>query len=121
MKKKEEAEYISSEKNLNEQSGDSKSKKSKEVKKSEAETRNKIYRLAKPLRDKISKIENEIKSAEQRLGEIENEMTSESFYKDSKNVINTNKEFGELKKRLDGLYHEWFINNDKIKEIEKVN
>ncbi len=120
MKKKEEAESAVNEKDSKEQSSDSKSKKTKELKRTEAETRNKIYRLAKPYKDRTSKIERDIKSSEQRLREIENEMTSESFFKDSENVIKINKEFSEIKKKLDNLYHEWFINNDKIKEIEKV-
>jgi ATP-binding cassette, subfamily F, member 3 len=118
MKKKEEAEGFVNE--PNETAQDSKSKKSKVQKRTEAETRNKIYRVAKPYRDKITQIEKGIKTREQRLKEIETEMSDGSFYKNPENVIKTNKEFGELKQQLDNLYHEWFINNDKIKEIEKI-
>lgn len=118
MKKKEEELGIAENNSGKNNEADSKSKKSKEQKRTEAETRNKIYRQAKPFRDKISKIESDIKSREKRLKEIENEMISESFYKDSENVVKTNKEFSELKEQLNDLYHEWFINNDKIKEIE---
>lgn len=120
MKKQEETAGSTNKRVLKDNAIDTKSKRLKVQKRTEAETRNKAYRLAKPYRNKISKIENEIKSAEQRLKEIENEMASELFYKDQENIIKTNKEFGELKKHLDDLYHEWFINNDKIKEIEKV-
>lgn len=116
MKKQEEQMGITQPKKTEEQ--DSKSKKSKEQKRAEAETRNKIYKLAKPYRDSISIIEGEIKSHENRLKEIENEMQSESFYKDSGNVIKVNKEFSEIKEKLNDLYHEWFINSDKLKEIE---
>jgi ATP-binding cassette subfamily F protein 3 len=120
MKKKEEAEGSNNKNDLKEQSNESKSKRSKEQKRTEAETRNKIYRLAKPYKDKITKIEHSIKNKEQRLKEIENKMAAEDFYKNSENVVKTNQEFNELKKRLDDLYHEWFINNDKIREIESV-
>ncbi len=120
MKKKEEAEDSNNKNDSKEQSNESKSKRSKEQKRTEAETRNKIYRLAKPYKDKITKIEHSIKNKEQRLKEIENKMAAEDFYKNSENVVKTNQEFNELKKRLDDLYHEWFINNDKIREIESV-
>ncbi len=120
MKKKEEELGIAENNSAKSAETDSKSKKTKVQKRTEAESRNKIYRQSKPFRDKISKIESDIKSREKRLKEIENEMISESFYKDSENVIKANREFSELKEQLDDLYHEWFINNDKIKEIEKV-
>ncbi len=120
MKKKEEELGIAENNLAKTSETDSKSKRSKEQRRTEAETRNKIYRQVKPFRDRISKIESDIKSKEKRLKEIENEMLLESFYKDSENVIKANREFSELKEQLNDLYHEWFINNDKIKEIEKV-
>ncbi len=119
MKKKSE-EAKSSETETKEITTDSKRKKSKDLRRTEAETRNRIYRKSKPFRERISNIENEIKVKEERIKEIEIEMLSKSFYKDSGNVIRTNREFTELKERLDNLYHEWFINNEKLKEIEKV-
>lgn len=117
MKKQEEEKGITEDKTLRiENQQETKSK--KEQKRTEAETRNKIYKKAKPYRDTISKIESEIKTNENRLKEIEGEMQSESFYKNTESVIKINKEFGGIKQKLNVLYHEWFINSDKLKEIE---
>ncbi len=116
MKKREEENGNSSAKTSLKDEQDSKSKKA--LKRTEAEARNKIYKIAKPYRDSIIKIENEIKAKENRLKEIEEEMQSESYYKNSENVIKVNKEFSEIKNRLNELYHDWFRNSDKLKEIE---
>jgi ATP-binding cassette, subfamily F, member 3 len=99
---------------------ESKSQKVKEKKRQEAETRNKIYRLSKPYRDKISFVENEIKLRENRLLCLETEMASESFYRNSEKVKSTNKELKELKKDLDNLYREWMNCNNKLIEIESA-
>jgi ATP-binding cassette subfamily F protein 3 len=99
---------------------ESKLQKIKEKKRQEAETRNKIYRLSKPYRDKITIVENEIKLRENRLLCLETEMTSESFYKNSEKVKNANKEIKELKKDLDNLYHEWMNCSNKLIEIESA-
>ena len=53
--------------------------------------------------------------------EIEKEMLSEDFYKDSENIIKTNKEFSELKEQVQNLYDDWLENSNKIKEIESLN
>ena len=116
MKKHEEENVVSNRKPLLKDEQDSKSKKA--LKRTEAEARNKIYKTAKPYRDSINKIENEIKVKEKRLKEIEEEMQSEAFYKNSENVIKVNKEFAEIKNRLNELYHDWFKNSDRLKEIE---
>ncbi len=116
MKKHEEENGSSTEKTSLKEEQDTKSKKT--LKRTEAEARNKIYKTAKPYRDSINKIENEIKVKEKRLKEIEEEMQSEAFYKNSENVIKVNKEFAEIKNRLNELYHDWFKNSDRLKEIE---
>jgi ATP-binding cassette, subfamily F, member 3 len=118
LKKKEESESAMLNTSEAETTNETKINKGKEQKRNEAEKRNKIYRLAKPYKDVIGKIEAEIKSKESRLKEIEVEMQSESFYKYPEKVIKTNKEFSELKQSLNVLYHDWFENTDKIKEIE---
>lgn len=100
---------------------ESKSKKTREQKRFEAEKRNKLYRMTSPLKQNIDKIEREIKIKENRLKEIEKEMLSEEFYKNPENAVKMNKEFNELKEQIRNLYNDWLENNDKIKEIESLN
>jgi ATP-binding cassette subfamily F protein 3 len=118
LKKKEEAESVNGSTSEEDPYNEAKARKGKEQKRNEAEKRNKLYRLAKPYKDKIRKIEAEIKLKETRLKEIETQMQEESFYRNPENVIKTNKEFSELKQNLIDLYHDWFANSDKVKEIE---
>ena len=120
MKKNEEVSEAETTK-VSKTQAESKTKKTKEQKRTEAENRNKLYRMTNPLRKNIEKIEREIKIKENRLKEIEKEMLSEEFYKDSGNIKNTNKEFNDLKKQIQNLYDDWLENSNKIKEIESIS
>jgi len=103
----------------NQTSNDNSAKeKTKNKKRVEAEARNKFYKISKPVKDKISKIENDIALSEERLKEIEALMESPDFYKDSGNVIKINAEYKELKTKLNNLYHEWMENNKALVKIE---
>lgn len=105
--------------NSNTEEAESKIKKTKEQKRIEADLRNKLYSETKQLKEKIKKFENEIKLMEERLKAIESEMASEEFYKNSDNVKNVNKEFGEIKQRLNKLYHDWMNYTNSLAEIEE--
>ena len=120
MKKNEEVSEAETTK-VSKTQAESKTKKTKEQKRTEAENRNKLYRMTNPFRKNIEKIEREIKIKENRLKEIEKEMLSEEFYKDSGNIKNTNKEFNDLKKQIQNLYDDWLENSNKIKEIESIS
>ncbi|MGH2575177.1 MAG: ABC-F family ATP-binding cassette domain-containing protein [Ignavibacteria bacterium] len=98
----------------------SKTKKSKEQKRLEAENRNKYYRISKPLKDRIKEIEELIKIKEERVKEIELVMLSTEFYNNSENIVNANKETKQLKSELENLYVEWMENNKRLKEAESV-
>jgi ATP-binding cassette subfamily F protein 3 len=95
-------------------------KKIKEHKRTEAELRNKLYRLSKPHKDLITKLENDIFKSEARLKEIEEMMMNAEFYKDSKKIKETNSEFGELKKKLNELYNKWEEEQYRLREIEEL-
>jgi ATP-binding cassette subfamily F protein 3 len=113
IKKKEEG--LSSE--SNNLSIEAKPKKIKEQKRLEAESRNKLYNLLRPVKEKITEIEGSIKTKEERIKEIENEMASETFYRNENHIIETTNEFKMLKDELEELYNEWFITNNKLNEI----
>lgn len=95
-------------------------KKAKVQKRTEAEVRNKLYRLSKPHKEWITKIEHDILKSETRLKEIEEMMQNPEFYKNSKKIKNTNNEFGELKKKLIELYNRWEEEHMRLREIEEL-
>ena len=94
-------------------------KKTKEQKRLEAEARNRTYKSAKPLKDNIHKLEKKIKAAENRISEIQRQMTEPDFYKDSNNSAVITSEYKEIKEVLNGLYHDWMKDTNKLKETEE--
>lgn len=92
-------------------------KKTKGQKRLEAEQRNNLYNITKPIRNKINDIEEKIRKQETGLTDIEKIMTSENFYCDTNNVIETNIKFKQFKAELELLYNEWLENNDKLNQI----
>lgn len=93
-------------------------KKTKEQKRIEAENRNKVYKVARPLKEKIHKIEKKIKEEEEKVRLIEVMMASGDFYKDSHNSAAKTAEYKEHKESLAVLYAEWETESTKLKEIE---
>jgi ATP-binding cassette subfamily F protein 3 len=98
---------------------DSKARKTKEQKRLEAEARNQLYNIAKPLKDSIHRTEKQIKKSEERIKEIEKLMASEEYYKDQSKVKKVNAEYTELKKTLTGLYHDWMKETNKLNKLEQ--
>jgi len=93
-------------------------KKTKEQKRIEAENRNKVYKVARPLKEKIHKIEKKIKEEEEKVRLIEVLMASADFYKDAHNSAAKTAEYKEHKEKLSVLYAEWETESAKLKEIE---
>lgn len=93
-------------------------KKTKEQKRAEAEARNKLYNLSKPVKDKVHKIEKNIKKNEERLKEIEAMMASADFYSNSENAKSTTNEYKSIKETLNNLYHDWMEETTKLNELE---
>jgi ATP-binding cassette, subfamily F, member 3 len=95
-------------------------KKTKEQKRAEAEARNKLYNLSKPVKDKVHKIEKSIKKNEERLKEIEAMMASADFYSNSENAKNITNEYKSVKDTLNNLYHDWMEETKKLNELEAL-
>jgi ATP-binding cassette subfamily F protein 3 len=96
---------------------ETKTKKSKEQKRFEAEQRNRLYNIAKPVKDKIHQIEKSIKLNEKRIEEIESLMSTEEFYKDSNNAKTVNAEYKKLKRDLTNLFHDWMEESNKLNQL----
>lgn len=98
---------------------ETKAKKTKDIKREEAEIRNKLYRTTKSIKEKISNIEEQIIEKEDKRREIELKMTYESFYKDKENIISATKELDKIKADLNMLYGDWERENRKLMEAER--
>lgn len=93
-------------------------KKTKDQKRVEAEARNRFYSVSKPVKDKIQKIEKNIRLAEEKIRKIEGEMASEDFYKDNEKVKQANTDYKTAKDKLSNLYHDWMEETNKLNELE---
>lgn len=94
-------------------------KKTKEQKRIEAENRNKLYKAAKPLKDKIHKIEKKIKELEELIRNTEEQMLLPEYYKDQKEASKKTHVYKESKDKLNDLYHEWMEETKKLNSIEE--
>jgi ATP-binding cassette subfamily F protein 3 len=89
----------------------------KERKRTEAEQRQKRYRLTKPLQEKISSIEKEIESKERRKTELESVMGHPDFYKDGERVKEVTAQYKALERDLNDVYFRW---GELTKELERT-
>ncbi|MBZ0203412.1 MAG: ABC-F family ATP-binding cassette domain-containing protein [Ignavibacteria bacterium] len=94
-------------------------KKTKEQKRQEAEARNKMYGVLKPLRDKVHKIEKAIKLKEDKLRDLDRMMEAADFYKNADKAAKTTHEYKLLKDNLSKLYEEWTLETGKMSELEQ--
>jgi len=79
----------------------------RERKREEAERRNRLYRILKPLRDRVQAVESEIDSLERTLREIEDRLTHPDLYSDLEQARKTGQEARQIRQRLDVLYAAW--------------
>ena len=90
----------------------------KERKRQEAEERQQRYRLVKPVRDSIEKIELVIERKEQRVRECEHLLEDPELYKDGERAREITTEYLTLKRDLENDYHRW---NDLTREMERLS
>jgi ATP-binding cassette, subfamily F, member 3 len=90
----------------------------KERKRLEAETRQRRYRLTRPVQEKISKIEKAIATKEQQKKNIETLMSDPDYYKDGERVKETTAQFKLLGKEIEDAYFRW---NELSRELERLD
>ena len=79
----------------------------RERKMAEGNLRNKHSREVTPVKKRIAAVEAEVAKQTARLQEIEALIADPEHYKDSRNVVETNKEYHALKKSAEALTGEW--------------
>ena len=89
----------------------------KERKRSEAEYRQRLYALTRPIQKKIEKMEITIQELESRKMDIEARMIEPGFYSDGEQVRKRNAEYAALQKEIENTYYQW---NEAMKELEQA-
>lgn len=100
--------------------GPSKRDLEKARKREEAERRNRLYRMLKPLRERVARYEAEISALETELREVERELVNPDLYKDFEKARKLGEKARELRKRLDALYEEWARACEDLEGVEST-
>jgi len=97
---------------------DSSGPKSKEVKRAEAELRNRFRRQMQPLKKKHSKLEEEIDRMEKEKAKIEEQLADPEFYEsgDAQDVL---KQHSDLERRLARNWEGWAEASAELEVLEK--
>lgn len=91
----------------------------KDLKRLEAEVRQKKYQSTKEIRKEIEEIEHEIEKLENLKSQIEVDLTLEEVYSNPEVAKNKNIDYDATKHRLETLYSRWTILSHDLEEIEK--
>lgn len=90
----------------------------KEQRRIEAERRNALSKKVKPLKKRLTEIEQEIETMEERKEEIETKMADSTFYDDAEKVKEVSLEYEELKTALAETLNKWEEIAGRIEFIE---
>lgn len=92
-------------------------KKSKEIKRQEAEQRQSISRKRKKLQEKITSLEKNIDELEKEKSELELLMSNPDTFKDEQKSAQTAQRYQELLEILPEIYKEWETHNIEIDNL----
>lgn len=92
--------------------------KSKEVKRAEAELRNRFRKEMKPLKKRLATLEDDIDRMENEKSEIETQLADPEFYEsgDAQEVL---RRHGELERRLERSWEQWTEASTQLEELEE--
>lgn len=93
----------------------------RERKRDEAERRNRLYRLLKPLRDKVEKFEQKITALETELHKVEEELVSPDLYEDLDRARVVGDQARELRLKLDEVFDQWTAAAEELAALEHAD
>ena len=91
----------------------------KEQRRLEAETRQRLSKKLRPLKQRLSRIEQQVESGESRKLEIESRMAEPDFYNDGEAVKQISIEYETLTQKLAEAYSKWEEIASRIEYIEE--
>jgi len=96
-----------------------KSRRDLDRKRLEAEWRNELYRLRRPLEQEIAEIEARLEQLQQEAEILQADLANPEVYKDGKKVQELQKRFGMVRKEIDELTLRWEDKAIELEELEK--
>jgi ATP-binding cassette subfamily F protein 3 len=87
-------------------------------KREEAELRQERYRLLKPLKNDLQRLEQEITRAEDRKAALEAALADPKTYENETQARSVNIEYREITSRIAELYDEWAQAHEQMEKIE---
>ncbi|PLX31396.1 MAG: hypothetical protein C0600_05815, partial [Ignavibacteria bacterium] len=90
----------------------------RERKREEAARRQERYKLLKPLKNRIDRVEKEIASLEEQKAEIENNLADEATYRDEEKAKTLTQQYREVSDKLGSVYADWESVQEEIEKIE---
>jgi ATP-binding cassette subfamily F protein 3 len=92
--------------------------KSKEARRLQAQQRQEKNRKLAPFKKQSGRAEEQIEELENRKGELEKCLADPELYRDQDAFAERSKEYKEVERRLERIYHQWEEAQAKIEEIE---
>lgn len=91
----------------------------RELRRIQAQERQRIAKLRQPIENKISKLEKELKKQQQQLDELNAIMSQEDFYTDAMRDQrpHTLEQHGVTSKQIDDLEEQWLLLNEELEAI----
>ncbi|MBW1887888.1 MAG: ABC-F family ATP-binding cassette domain-containing protein, partial [Deltaproteobacteria bacterium] len=87
--------------------------------KEKAEKRHHISATLKPIRSKLTQLEERISGLEQRGRELEIILADEATFKDKRNSVPLLKEYSDVKKKIDELMLRWESHQEQLESVKK--
>jgi ATP-binding cassette subfamily F protein 3 len=88
-------------------------------KREEAELRQERYRLLKPLKNDLQRLEQEISRTEDKKASLEAELADPKTYENEARARSVNIEYREINSHIAILYEEWAQAHEQIEEIDQ--
>lgn len=88
-------------------------------KREEAERRNRLYRMLKPLKDRVVAFEAQIEGLETELHQVDQQLMSPDLYADVERARATGLKAKDLRGRLDALYDAWTSAAEELSRAEQ--
>jgi ATP-binding cassette subfamily F protein 3 len=90
----------------------------KDQKRVDAENRKKRYEATKILKKEVTKLESEIEALESQIENLEVELGDEKIYSNPRLSLEKNKEYENLKNKLESIYSIWTQKSEELENIE---
>lgn len=93
-------------------------KKDQDRKRQEAQWRNELYRLKKPLQERLEEVEGRLEKMQEELDRLNDLLAQPATYQDGSRVQDLQKEYQECRQQLQQLTEQWEQEALALEELE---